>query len=99
MPVLVTDKGKARPAFYSTVKQGVAHHKSNFPVYAALILVGVALVFVLRNRSSGVTGAGPVLTLVPSNDTDISAMNNMTQAVLAMTAAQNGGVSTPKATT
>lgn len=95
MPALVTDKGKAVPAFYGTVKSGVAQQQSNLPVYAALILVGVALIFVLRNRSSGQTGSGPLLTLEPSNETDVSTMNNMTQAVLAIGAARMGGATTP----
>lgn len=94
MPALVNDMGKAVPSFYGTVKNAGESVKPKLPMFALLILGGVAVIFLLRNRSSAQTG--PALTLNPSNDSDVSTIDNLTQAVLALTHnSQGGGATTP----
>lgn len=86
MPELVESKGRAAsPSFYSQVKQTAtktATPSSNLPVYSVLILVGVAIVFILRKRDTSQTG--PVLTLVPSYDADVSTISNITNTLTRM---------------
>jgi hypothetical protein len=94
MPSLFQDKGRvAAPAFYGKTKTvSPAKGSSNLLIYAILVVIGVGLVFILRSRSSNVQ-TGPLLTLVPSNATDASAIANLTQSVDALTL--RGGASTP----
>lgn len=100
MPALVQDKGRAVPSFYGTVKNVGEGVKPKLPMVAVLVLAGVAVVFVLRSRSSGSsTQTGPALTLNPSNDSDVSTIDNLTQAVQALTdMAMGGGATTPTTT-
>ena len=81
MPNLIADKGRSgSPSFYGTVKEPKTRAtSSNAPAYAALVLVGVALVFVMRNQSKVKTG--PVLNVVPSYDADRSTIANLTNTV------------------
>lgn len=96
MPNLITDKGRAVPSFYGTVKGAGAAVKPKLPFFAILILGGVGVIFILRNKSSSSTKTGPALTLNPSNDSDVSTIDNLTQAVLALgKQGQNGGTTTP----
>lgn len=98
MPALVTNKGKAVPSFYGTsgaIGGAVESVKPKLPLFAVLILGGVAAIFLLRNRSSSAS-TGPALTVVPSNDSDTSSLDNLTQAVNALVEqGQNGGATSP----
>jgi hypothetical protein len=81
MPTAVKVKA---PSFYKIKPQSTSKSGgSNLPLYSALILAGVAVVFVLRNKQTK-TIMGPVLTVVPSNDSDASAYANMIQGVHAL---------------
>ncbi len=98
-----TVKKAAAPSFYASaakasVQQSATGAKSQLPLFAVLILVGVAIIFVLRNRDRQ-ANTGPALTLVPSNDSDASSIANLTQSAQALTRqiTPGGGVSTPLA--
>ena len=79
MPELVHDKGRAVPSFYGQVKQTATSTSSNLPFYSVLVMVGVAVVFILRNRDQVRTGA--LVEVVPSYDADISTISNITNTV------------------
>src|ERR1700675_2444694 len=106
MPALVKNMGKAKaPSFYdsasSSIKSSANGVKSKLPLFAILILGGVAIVFVLRNKSgTSQAGTGAALTLTPSGEADTSSIANMIQAVTALQGGSHpqtpsGGVSTP----
>ena len=95
MPALVKDMGRAVPSFYGSVKNAGEKVKPNLPIFAVLILVGVAVVFILRRRTSS-TNTGAALTITPDNSSDVSTIDNLTQAVNALTQQwQGGGATTP----
>lgn len=107
MPTLIKDKGRSKsPSFYTaasgSLKSSASGVKSNLPLFAVLILGGVAVIFILRNKSGASQAggiAGAPLTVSPSNESDISAIQNMIQAITALQGnhpvTPSGGVSTP----
>ena len=112
MASLVKNKGKVgMPSFYSststTIKSKAEGVKSKLPLFALLILAGVAIIFVLRNRSSGSsTQTGAALTVIPSGEADLSTIANITAGINALAGQvhtpsdiPSGGTSTPITTT
>lgn len=112
MASLVKNKGKVgMPSFYSeastSVKSKAEGVKSKLPLFALLILAGVAIIFVLRNRSSdSSTQTGAALTVIPTAEGDIGNIINMTNAINALSGqvhtpspVPSGGTSTPITTT
>lgn len=95
------------PSFYSststTIKSKAAGVKSKLPLFALLILGGVAIIFVLRNKSgTSQAGTGAALAIVPTAEGDIGNILNMTAAINALkgqvntpSPVPNGGASTP----
>lgn len=108
MPKLVKSMGRAKsPSFYSgassSLKNSADGVKSKLPLFAMLILGGVAIIFVLRNKGNGAS-TGPALAISPTGDADSSNIANMIQALGAIQGGihpvtPGGGASTPIAPT
>jgi hypothetical protein len=94
---MVTATKVKAPSFYG--RQASTPTKSSGDskplILAMLVVVGVAFIFIMRNRNKATTG--PVLTVVPSNETDASAIANLTQSANGLARAA-GGTSSPLVT-
>jgi len=106
MPSLVKDMGKVSASPFGNAKSSISSSASNvkskLPVFAVLILAGVAIVFILRNRSGSTTQTGAALTIVPSGEADASTIANITAGINAIAGQvhtpapePSGGASTP----
>lgn len=62
--------------------------KGNLPIIFGLLFLGAGLIFFMRSKSGSPTMLGAPLTVVPTTDADASNVQNMIQAVKALT----GGV-------
>jgi hypothetical protein len=68
-------------------------------IYVAVAAAGAVAVMLMRQRQAPATQTGPLVVLTDAVPPDQSNVNNLTQAVLALGASQNGGVATPKTPT
>ena len=101
MPQIVNVKGKVSSSPYegeSPPSTG-GQVKSNFPLLAALVILGVAMIIYAR---AGTPRVGPVLTLTAGDAPDQSTIDNLTNSINALAGqvyvaapAPTGGASTP----
>ena len=66
-------------------------------LYVAVAAAGAVAVMLVRQRQTPATQVGPLVVLTPPAPADQANVDNLTQAVLALSKSQNGGVSTPQA--